>query len=49
MKKNVKKITLSRETLRDLDAKRVVGGDDMEKQETATCLTRVACGVLIGD
>ena len=48
MKKTVKKLMLSKETLRDLDTKQVIGGDD-DPQDTTQCLTRVNCGVLIGD
>jgi hypothetical protein len=47
MKKGVSKITLSRETLQELDAKQVFGGDDTEA--TRTCLTHITCGVLMGD
>ncbi|HJX27446.1 MAG TPA: hypothetical protein VJ885_06005 [Thermoanaerobaculia bacterium] len=43
MKKSVKKITLSKETLRDLETKQVLGG---EGEETATCPVR---GVLMND
>ena len=52
MKKTVKKVKLSRETLRDLDARQVTGGGDdarVETQPTAGCPTRLTCGVLIGD
>ncbi len=49
MKKTVKKLMLSKEILRDLDAKRVIGGDDGDSQDTTQCLTRVNCGVLVGD
>ncbi len=53
MKKTVKKLMLSKEILRDLDAKRVLGGalggDNDDPQDTTQCLTRVNCGVLVGD
>ena len=51
MKKTVKKLMLSKEILRDLDTKLVVGGGD-DTQDTTRCLTRVNCGVLgvlVGD
>ena len=50
MKKTVKKLMLSKEILRDLDTKLVVGGGD-DTQDTTQCLTRVNCGVLalVGD
>jgi len=48
MKKTVKQLVLSKETLRDLDTKQVIGGDD-DLQDTTQCLTRVNCGVLVGD
>ena len=54
MKKTVKKLMLSREILRNLDAKQVLGGqvlggDNDDPQDTTQCLTRVNCGVLVGD
>lgn len=48
MKMTVKKLILSREILRDLDTKQVIGGDD-DGQDTTQCLTRINCGVLVGD
>jgi len=48
MKKAVKKLMLSKEILRDLDAKQVIGGDN-DPQDTTQCLTRVYCGVCVGD
>jgi hypothetical protein len=46
MKKDIKKITLSREILRDLDTKQVFGGDNTK--ETRTCQTCMTCGIMQG-
>jgi hypothetical protein len=48
MKKTMKKLILSREILRDLDTKQAIGGGD-DLEDTTQCLTRVNCGVLVGD
>ena len=48
MKKTAKKLILSKEILRDLDTKQVIGGDD-DLPDTTQCLTHVNCGVLVGD
>jgi hypothetical protein len=44
MKKNAKKITLSRETLCDSDAQQVSGGGDT--QDTRACPTLMTCGII---
>jgi hypothetical protein len=47
MKKNPNKLTLSTETLRDLEASMVTAGQD--SPPTVNDLTCVACGLQLGD